>query len=169
MDQSVINFACYENSVEFLGLVEASLPDVSMLTQTVSGAGIAGNIETPIMGHVDTMTLGLSFQTTCDAAVKLNEPRLHTIDLRAPQQVEDPTAGTIKTQEVKHIFVLVPTTFKGGKVAPASPTDGSGEYAVRYWAIYIDGVKKQEVDPMNNIFYVNGTDYLAGVRAALGK
>lgn len=51
---------------------------------------------------------------------------------------------------------------------PAAPSNGSGEYAVRYWATYIDGKKVREVDQLNFICYVNGTDYLADVRKALG-
>lgn len=34
---------------------------------------------------------------------------------------------------------------------------------------YIDGKKKLEIDPLNYIYYVNGKDYLADVRKALGK
>lgn len=169
MDQSVINFAVYEDSVEMLGMAKATLPDVTWLTQTISGAGIGGNVEAVILGHSDTMTLSLSFRTTSEHAIKLSEPRRHNIDLRVAQQIEDTVSGKIKVQQVKHIFVVIPKTDKGGSVAPASSTDGSGEYAVRYWATYIDGAKKREIDPLNYICYVNGVDYLADVRRALGK
>lgn len=169
MDQSVINFAVYEDSVEMLGMAKATLPDVTWLTQTISGAGIGGNIEAVILGHVDAMTLGLSFRTTNNQTIKLSEPRRHNIDLRVAQQLEDTVAGKVKVQQVKHIFVVIPKTDKGGSVAPAASTDGSGEYAVRYWATYIDGVKKREIDPLNYICFINGVDYLADVRKALGK
>ena len=66
------------------------------------------------------------------------------------------------------ILVVIPKSDKGGSVAPAAPSNGSGEYAVRYWATYIDGKKVREVDQLNFICYVNGTDYLADVRKALG-
>lgn len=65
--------------------------------------------------------------------------------------------------------MVVPKSTKGGTIAPATPTSGSGEYAVRYWATYINGKKVRELDPLNFICYINGVDYLAGVRAALGK
>lgn len=45
MDQSVVNFAVYEDSIEYDGMAQVTLPDVTMLTQTVSGSGIGGNIE----------------------------------------------------------------------------------------------------------------------------
>ena len=38
-----------------------------------------------------------------------------------------------------------------------------------YFATYIGGVKVLEIDILNFIFFVNGVDYLADVRKALGK
>lgn len=169
MDQSVINFAVYEDSVEYIGMAKVTLPDLNSLTQSISGAGIAGNVEAVILGHFEAMTLGLSFRTTTKQVVKLAEPRRHIIDLRVAQQDEDPVDGELKVQRVKHIMVIVPKSTKGGSIAPAAPTDGSGEYSVRYWAIYIDGKKVQEVDQLNFKCIINGVDYLEPVRKALGK
>lgn len=169
IDESVINFAVYEDSVEYVGMAKASLPDLTALTQNISGAGIAGNVEAVILGHFDTMTLALDFRTTTEQAIRLSEPRRHTIDLRVAQQVEDTVAGAVKVQAVKHLFVVIPKRDVGGSIAPAAPTDASGEYAVRYWATYIDGVKKREIDPLNFICFVNGVDYLADVKRVLGK
>lgn len=169
MDQSVINFAVYEDGNEYVGLAKATLPDLTSLTQSISGAGIAGNVEAVILGHFDAMTLTLNFRTTTEQSIKLSEPRRHTIDLRVAQQDEDPVAGAITAKALKHIFVVVPKKDSGGSIAPASPSDGSGEYAVRYWATYIDGEKVREIDPLNFICVVNGVDYLASVRNALGK
>ena len=168
-DESIINFAVYENGVEYIGMAEASMPSLSALTQILSGAGIAGNVESVILGHFDAMTLGLNFRTINEHTVRLSEPRRHEIDLRVAQQIEDSTQGKLVVQSVKHILVVVPKTTNIGKVAPASSGDGSGEYAVRYWATYIDGAKVQEIDPLNFICYINGTDYLSEVRRALGK
>ena len=161
MDQSIINFKVYEDSVEYVGMAQATLPDLTALTQSISGAGIAGNVESVILGHFDAMTLGLNFRTVTDQSVKLSEPRRHTIDLRVAQQDEDVVAGKVVVRAVKHILVVIPKSDKGG-------SNGSGEYAVRYWATYIDGKKVREVDQLNFICYVNGTDYLADVRKALG-
>ena len=168
-DSAVINFAVYEDGKEFIGTAKATMPDLSLLTVSHSGAGIAGNIEDVIMGHLDAMTLGLDFKTLGDNAFKLAEMRYHDIDLRVAQQEEDPVSGTIKVRAVKHFLRVIPKKTGGGGVAPASAADVSGEYAVRYWKTTIDVVKKQEIDPLNFICYVNGTDYLADVKTALGK
>ena len=181
MDQSIINFKVYEDSVEYVGMAQATLPDLTALTQSISGAGIAGNVESVILGHFDAMTLGLNFRTVTDQSDHVvafmahgacfrhaQRHRRHTIDLRVAQQDEDVVAGKVVVRAVKHILVVIPKSDKGGSVAPAAPSNGSGEYAVRYWATYIDGKKVREVDQLNFICYVNGTDYLADVRKALG-
>lgn len=121
----------------------------------------------PIEGQY--MTAQLKFRTFSAESLKLQEPREHNIDLRAPQQVYDPIAGVYKTQSVKHVLVLVPKTLSNGNIAPASPTDGSGSYAVRRWVTYIDDAKVMELDPYNYICEVNGVDYLSDTRKALGK
>jgi len=168
-DESIINFAVYEDGVEYLGIARATLPDLTALTQSISGAGIAGNVEAVILGHFEAMTLTLNFRSTTEQTIKLSEPRRHNIDLRVAQQVEDTVAGTVGVKSQKHILVVIPKKDGGGSVAPASPADASGEYAVRYWATYIDGKKVREIDPLNNICFFNGVDYLADVKKALGK
>ena len=82
IDQSVINFAVYEDSVEYLGMSKVTLPDVTFLTQSISGAGVGGNVEAVILGHLEAMTLGLEFRTTTPQSVQLSELRRHNIDLR---------------------------------------------------------------------------------------
>lgn len=167
--QTVVNFAVYEDKTEFMGIADVQLPDLTALTQQISGAGIAGNIEAVIPGHFDAMTMTFNFRTTTTAAIKMSEPRRHNIDIRVANQVEDTVAGRILTESVKHVLVVIPKKDGGGKLAPASATDASGEYAVRYWATYVDGKKIREIDPMNSICNINGVDYLADVRRALGK
>lgn len=169
IEQSIINFAVYEDSVEYVGMAKATLPDLTSIVQSISGAGIAGNVEAVIPGHYDVMSMTLNFRTTTEHTIKLSEPRRHAIELRVAQQYEDTVAGTIGVQSVKHVLIVIPKKDTGGSIAPAAPTDGSGEYSVRYWATYIDGVKVREIDPLNFICIVNGTDYLADVKAALGK
>ena len=169
IDELVVNFAVYEDANEYLGMAEATLPDLEYLAEEMSGAGIAGNVEEIIIGHVSAMTTTLNFRTVCKAAVRLLEPRTHKLDLRvAQQQMNNRTSETTITG-VKHIMRVKPKKTALGKVAAASTADVSGEYATQYYAMYMDGEKVTEVDPLNFICIINGYDYLAEVRKALGK
>lgn len=169
IDEAVINFQVYENGTEYYGMAEVTLPEISYITESISGAGIAGNIESIILGHIEAMTLGLNFRTTTKDAVALAEPREHQLELRVAQQNRDTIAAKTNVVALKHVFVVKPKQFNPGKVAPASPADASGEYGVSYWKMTINGEPTLEIDVLNMIFFVNGTDYLEPVRVALGK
>lgn len=169
VNETVVNFAVYEDAVEFYGMAEVTLPEIKTKSNTISGAGIAGDFNSGTMGHSEAMSLSLNFRTLQTEMFKLNEPRNHQIDLRAVQQVRDTVSGKIEMQSVKHVMTIFPAGLNPGKVAPATPADASGEHNVTYWATYIDGVKVLEIDILNFIYFVNGVDYLKDVRKGLGK
>lgn len=169
VDETVINFAVYEGGTEFLGMAEVTLPEISNIVNEVKGAGINGSFESAALGHVEAMTLTLNFRTLVKSAIKLLEPRNHQIDLRVAQQSTENTSGNTGMTKVKHVFILRGKKLSPGKVAPASPADASGEYAVTYWATWIDGEKVLEIDILNFKYFVNGKDWLAETRNALGK
>ena len=138
-DIGINNFAVYEEGTEFYGMAEAALPEISQMSEEIKGAGISGAFNGAFTGHIEAMTLTLNFRTVTPYAIKLNEPRNHQIELRA------------------------------SKLSPAASAEASGEYAATYFATYINGEKQMEIDILNFIYFINGTDYLAEVRKALGK
>ncbi len=169
IDQATINFAVYEDSVEYCGMTQITLPNISMLTTTVSGAGISGNYTAGVIGHIDAMTATFNWRTHTEHTMRLMQPGLHTVDLRAPVQDEDAANGTLVVRELKHVMVIEPITETGGTVAPATAVSGSTEFSVRRWETYIDDELVRKIDPRNMQYTVNGTDYLADVRSAMGK
>ena len=42
VDNGTTNFAVYEDATEFYGMAEATLPEISQITEEVKGAGMAG-------------------------------------------------------------------------------------------------------------------------------
>ena len=63
VDNGTTNFAVYEDATEFYGMAEATLPEISQITEEVKGAGIAGAFNGAFVGHIEAMTLTLPF---CD-------------------------------------------------------------------------------------------------------
>ena len=169
VDETVIGFAVYEDATEYYGMSEVTLPEISNLTEEISGAGMGGKVEAVILGAIEAMTTILNFRTVTKNAIKLHEPREHKIDLRVAQQNKNTTKGVTEVGRVKHLLTLTPKKLNPGKVATASAAEVSGEYATTYFATYIDGKKMLEIDPLNYIYFVNGKDWLADVRKALGK
>lgn len=169
VNETCINFGVYEDGNEYYGQADITLPDLELMAQDITGAGIAGTVSTPVVGHYNAMTASITFRTICNSVVRLAEPRDHQLDVRGANQIRDTATGKVTVQAVKIVMKCQPKTIKLGKLAPASPADASGDVSVTYLAMYIDGEKVVEIDPYNFIALVNGIDYLADVRKALGK
>lgn len=167
--EAYIDFEVYEDSVNLVGVAKATLPDVAYLTQSITGAGITGNVDAVLIGMVEAMTLSLSFRSVTGAATSLAAPRKHMIDLRVAEQYWDTLAVEKNVQADKYVMVVVPKKTSPGTIAPASAADASGEYSAYYYAAYKDGVTLWEIDPFNQVCNIGGVDYLADVRKALGK
>lgn len=167
--EAYIDFEVYEGKTNYIGVSEATLPDISFLTQTITGAGISGNIEAVLTGMVDAMNLALKFRSVTDAATKLMTPEKHDIELRVAEQYWNTTGRKKEVMADKYVLVTMPKKTSPGNVAPASAADVSGEYSVYYYAGYKDGKQLWEIDPWNYICKINGVDYMADVRKALGK
>lgn len=68
----------------------------------------------------------------------------------------------------KYVFIARPKSMKSGGLAPATASDSSGQFDVYVYAAYRDGVELWYIDKRNMTFRVNGVDYMADVRKALG-
>jgi len=169
IDVGTIDFAVYEDSTEFIGIANSVLPDKSQKVITLTGAGIGGDVEVPIRGAYNAMEMSLAFRAYTPRIASLREQRVHIIEIRVAQQNEDRIAGQVVTEGVKHVFKVLPKSTSGGTVAPASPSDTTITFAVRYWATFFDGKLIEEWDPLNRIDVINGIDYDEPVRRALGK
>ena len=91
-----------------------------------------------------------------------------TLDFRAASQVYDSGTGAYRVRPVKVIARGVPKGYELGKADPGKPTDTTVHLEVNYIKIDIDGATKVEIDKYNFISKIDGTDYLADVRDALG-
>ena len=169
IENGITNFAVYEDATEYHGMAEVTLPEISTITEELKGAGINGTLNSPYAGHIEAMSLSLNFRTVTKEVLKLAEPRNHQIDLRASQQQFDAVAGMFKQTAIKHVLIVMPTKFNPGKLAIAASAESTAEFSVSYFATFIDGVKVLEIDILNFIYFINGVDYLADVKKALGK
>ena len=164
-----INFAVYYDGEDLLGAAEGELPNLEFLNETVEGAGIAGKFNSITLGHLDAITLSLTWRNTTDSFVKLAHPKTHELALYAAQQDYDAGLGEYKVRKVALFVKAIPKTLNIGKLAVAGMTDTKTEFEILYLKLEIDDKERLEIDKLNYIFKVDGTDYLADVRAALGK
>lgn len=166
--EKLINYRVYLNGNDMIGTSDVTLPKLDAMTETVKGAGIAGEVESPVLGHFSSMELELNWRTLEKSNVLLASPKGVHLDLRGAQQVYDSGSGSFVARAVKVVVRGVPKSTELGKLDVGATTDTKNTIEVNYIKITIDGSTVLEIDKYNYICIIDGTDYLADVRTALG-
>jgi P2 family phage contractile tail tube protein len=157
-----------DGSSDLKGLADIKLPSLENLTETVKGAGIAGEYESPTIGHFKSMQLELNWRSVTDDFLSLIQQKSQLIDCRGAFQEYDAAVGQYKIRQVR-ILVKGPTAKNDiGKFDKGSTSDGSTSIEVLYLKIDIDGKNMVEIDKLNYKCVINGVDTLADIRNALG-
>ena len=138
------------------------------IAETISGAGIAGEIESITAGHTSPLTLGLNIRALIGEDFAVLEPRAYNLEIKAGIQSFDKTAGKVEYGKLSVLARGIPKTMSLGKVAVGKTTDSKKEFAVDYLKVEYDGKEVLEIDKLNMICKINGVDYLADLRAAIG-
>lgn len=161
------NFNTYGAGRKYVGVSsEATLPSFEYLTETIEGAGIAGEIEEAVEGAFGSLETETTFanigQEYFDFITQTG-----TVTYRGSMQVLN-----IATQTNDFVGIVVTTK---GKVKSfdlgALKRGGKGEPKVTreitYAKITIDGNVVLELDKFNMIWKLNGKDLLKKVRSQI--
>lgn len=166
--EKLINYRVYLEGTDILGTADVTLPKMEALTETVKGAGLAGEVESPVIGHFKSMTVQLKWRIVYKDVIKLAAPKSHQLEFRAATQLLDNSEGTYTVQPAKLVVKATPKSLELGKLDPGKMQDTTTELEVTYLKLTIDGEEQIEFDKLNYIYKVLGEDYLAKVRSALG-
>ena len=150
-------------------MTDVELPSLQAMTETISGAGIAGEYESPVLGHFQSLVLKLKWRTVTRLGLLLLAPVQHSLQLRGSIQIMDSTAGVLLTQAMQVDVRGQLKVFNPGKFEPGKPMEVDSDVEVARITIKLAGVVLVELDKFNMIFRVNGTDYLQAVRTDIGQ
>ena len=122
----------------------------------------------PTPGQTSSMELEINWRTINDDNAALLGVKAHDLELRGANENYDAGTGELITEAVKINVRTLPKKGDLGGLKPADHTDTKSTLEVIYFKETIDGKRQIEIDKLNYIHYVNGVDYLEGVRKALG-
>lgn len=162
------NFRVYANNVEVLGLTTVELPTFEAMAETISGAGIAGEISDPTPGHFGSQSVKFSGRTATLTAMSAMAPGLQSFDVRSSIQHQDSMGGPIVSQALRVVCGGQFKTFNPGTMEPGKVMGTELELEINSISIFLDGQPVIELDKLNMIYRVNGVDHLAKVRRDLG-
>jgi hypothetical protein len=163
--EKIVNFNVYNEAEKLVGITaEVTLPNLENMTETISGAGIAGEFESPTPGHFGSIQIDIPFRVILDQSFKMMVPGGQIIYLRASQQSYDVAAGQINHRGLKITLKVLPKGVNLGTLGVGRPTETTNALEVVYMKIEENGTVLLELDKMNFIYIVNGVDVLAQVR-----
>ena len=163
----LINFNAYVGTAVQRAVADVELPEITKMTDTLSGAGIAGEVDSSVIGHFESMETTINFRVITSEALTLLSSKSKQITLRGAQQVHDASTGETLVKRIRVTMNVQNKGFSLGTLAPASNTDSSGTYEVTYIAVYIEDKEILIIDKFNMVFRVNGVDEMLPVRRAM--
>lgn len=164
-----INFSVYLNGEDLLGVAEGTIPALEAMTSEVKGAGIAGVVESPVLGHFNSTTFSLTFRTTTDAFMRLFDHVTNDIELFGAHQYYDAGPGEYRIVQLHVYLKAITKSSTPGNLVVGDNMDTQVELEVLYMKVSLNGRLRVEMDKINYIYKVDGIDRLAEVRRALGK
>lgn len=162
------DYRVYLDAVELVGTADVTLPSLEFTSETIKGAGVAGEVDSPNIGHLGAMTLSLNWRTITDALAKLAAPKAHHLEARGTMQTYDSGAGTYSQVPVKVVCKGIPKKIDLGKLEQGQAMDAASEFEVVYLKLTLDGKDRWEIDKFAYKCVIDGTDYLKDVRTNLG-
>lgn len=167
--EKAINFSVYLNGSELLGVAEGNFPSGDMMTSETRGAGIAGVVDSIVLGHLNSTTIELSWRNVTPQFSILMEHEAHSLDLYASHQDFNAGSGMIETRSIHVYMKAITKNYNIGKLVVGNSSETKTTHEVYYLKYYENGREQLEIDKYNFIYKVNGVDYLASVRRDLGK
>lgn len=168
MPEKLINFRVYRDNDDLIGTADIQTPPLEVMSDTIKGAGILGEVNSPTLGHFGPMPVAINWRVVYPTQVELAKLAAHLLTARGAIQQYDAANGTYRVVPVKVVMKAIPKKTDPGKMAVGEAMDSSWEGEAVYYKLLIDGKEVIELDKYNHIFKVNGEDQLAELRTALG-
>lgn len=165
----LINAKVYDDGKVLMGQADVELGDLEFMTESLTGLGLAGEIDMPVIGHFKPITLKFKWNTVCKEAVKLLEPKSHNLQIYASIQNWETDAGKFEPVPCRVNCKATPKKGGVGKFEVGKKMEPESEFEITYLKMTVNGDAAVEIDKINSICNINGTDYLSAVRSQLGQ
>lgn len=169
LPEQTIAFRIFHDGTDQIGVATIDLPELSYMTESLSGAGIAGEIDSPTLGMTESMTLKMSFNSVYPEIYNmLDWTRSNLFECYAAVQMSDPATSMRTSVPLRVNVVGRAKSFPLGSLEPGKKQGNEQELEVTRLEVLLDGEEKLLIDKLNFIHRVDGTDLLATVRAQMG-
>lgn len=155
----------YNEGDRLLGMGdELTLPDFESSSETVSGAGILGEVDDPTVGYFGNQEVEIPFRVLDQEAMDMMDmTRAVKLTVRGAQQTTN-AEGDIEYRQIRVVVRGRVSKFSPGKLKAGSTMDTKITLTLLYILIELGGKSVLELDKLNEVYKVNGTDVLAKIK-----
>lgn len=160
------NVRVYSDGATAHGTANVKLPNIEAMTETITGAGISGEVEVPVAGHFKAMKLEIEFYNMNSVFSGLSVGESCNLQIRGSLQVYE--QGKRDDVPVKISVLGRVLSSERGTLEPGKKTSPKTTVSCEYYKEELDGQTITEIDPLNFIAILNGKNLLAKVAENLG-
>jgi hypothetical protein len=162
-------FNLYSDAEKLIGQDgEITLPELTMINDTLNGSGVLGEIEDPVTGQFESAQVGIKWTCLNHAYFTLmNTTKPVTLTLRASIQCMDKDTGFTDYYPCKIVVRGKAKTINLGKAEKGKKMECETEMEVIYIKVVLDGETLLELDKLNFKYILNGEDMLQKIRGQI--
>lgn len=157
-----------EGADNCLGIATVDLPELANMSQTISGVGIAGEVDAPILGQYSSMEVTLNWRTPNKEAINMGGGAAVALEVRGAIQNWESGASEYQIDAIRVVIRGRVKSLSIGTFETANTTDTSNTIEATYIKIEIGGKTVREIDKYAAIDSVNGSNTMLAVQEALG-
>ena len=162
----VNNFNVYDGDGDIMiGITdEMSFAELSNMVATITGAGIAGSYDVPVIGHYTSITQEIPFRILYAPILKYANPMKQvSINVRGAIQVTDKSTGVSDLMGMRYVVKGRNKTLSPGSLKPGNAMGSKLNIEATYILYEIDGEKLIEIDKLNSVCVIGGQDLMEKV------
>ena len=158
----------WDGEDNMIGIANVDMPELASSTTSITGVGLAGEIDAPVRGHFGSMEMTLNWRTPHVTGLRMagGNPvslqiygSIQNMDSGSNSYVEDQIIVTVRGRAKSY----APGTFEA-----MNTTDSSNTIEVHYIKVEMAGQTITEVDKYGHKCVINGEDLMATIRRNIG-
>ena len=144
-----------------------TLPEIALLTETIKGLGVNGEIDMPTYGQVGAMEVEITNNNLSRDTVRTFRQQTQHLEHRWATQVLDPASGETKVVGKKAIMKLIPKSLNLGSIESNKAEEAPSKFECIYLKYVVGNDVLVEIDKLNDKFIIDGVDYSNAIRSVL--
>lgn len=143
------------------------LPSFAYLTNSISAAGMAGEYEAPVIGHIGSQSMKIPFSQIDEQEFFAVVESEEDIVLRASIQTRDVETSKIEFVPMKVTIRGATKEFELGSVEKGKMMNASVTKEIAFIEIIINNVVCLKLDKFNSVYILNNKDIFKEVRGMI--